>query len=145
MHVSAFTPHQCSFVYMHYIYMIEVLRIQSLLLFIYIYIYFIFFLSQFLLLILGFKEATSDYACIWCKIHKLLRYQLIDYCLNNLTTYLFLYIMWVVILILDGIYLSQWISGKHMSVVHLKTSKIVLQRIFSLADIGHCLKLNWKM
>ncbi|CAB4007697.1 Hypothetical predicted protein [Paramuricea clavata] len=31
---------------------------------------------KFLLLILGLKGATSDYACIWCKIHKLLRWDM---------------------------------------------------------------------
>ena len=25
---------------------------------------------QFLLLVMGMKSATSDYACIWCKVHK---------------------------------------------------------------------------
>ncbi|XP_028394380.1 uncharacterized protein LOC114518556 [Dendronephthya gigantea] len=31
---------------------------------------------KFLLLLLGMKGATSDYACIWCKILKLLRYDM---------------------------------------------------------------------
>ena len=38
-------------------------------------VYLVYLLLQFLILVLEMKSATSDYACMWCKIHKKERYE----------------------------------------------------------------------